>query len=50
MCGGKTCRILNIAIPDNYVEHGNVEILRKEIGIDEVSIIERVKAELEQLG
>ena len=50
LCGGKTCRILNIAIPDNYVEHGNVEILRKEIGIDEVSIIERVKAELEQLG
>ncbi|MGN0352016.1 MAG: 1-deoxy-D-xylulose-5-phosphate synthase [Roseburia sp.] len=26
--------ILNIAIPDDYVEHGNVEILRKEVGID----------------
>ncbi len=50
LCNCRTCRILNIAIPDNYVEHGNVEILRKEIGIDEVSIIERVKAELEQLG
>ncbi len=35
-------RILNIAIPDVYVEHGNVEILRKEIGIDAETITERV--------
>ncbi len=34
-------RVLNIAIPDEYVEHGNVEILRKELGIDEDSIISR---------
>ena len=34
-------RILNIAIPDEYVEHGNVDILRKEVGIDADSIVER---------
>ncbi len=34
-------QILNIAIPDEYVEHGNVDILRKEVGIDADSIVER---------
>lgn len=36
--------ILNIAIPDDYVEHGNVEILRKEVGIDEETICLRTIA------
>lgn len=26
--------VRNIGIPDDYVEHGNVEILRKEVGLD----------------
>lgn len=30
-----------IAIPDEYVEHGNVDILRKEVGIDKDTIIRR---------
>ena len=34
-------RVLNIAIPDEYVEHGNVDILRKEVGIDAESVIKR---------
>ncbi len=34
-------RVLNIAIPDDYVEHGNVDILRKEVGIDAESIVNR---------
>lgn len=34
-------RVLNIAIPDEYVEHGNVDILRREVGIDTESIVER---------
>ena len=34
--------ILAIAIPDEYVEHGNVEVLKKEIGIDAQTIIRRV--------
>ncbi len=35
-------RYLNISIPDAYVEHGNVEALKKEIGIDADSIVERI--------
>ncbi|MGN0157449.1 MAG: 1-deoxy-D-xylulose-5-phosphate synthase [Lachnospiraceae bacterium] len=35
------CRVLSICIPDEYVEHGNVEILKKEIGIDANTIIEK---------
>ena len=31
-----------IAIPDVYVEHGNVEQLKKDIGIDEMSVYETV--------
>lgn len=38
-------KVLNIAIPDEYVEHGNVEILRKEIGIDKESIVKKIVAE-----
>ena len=34
-----------IAIPDEYVEHGNVEILRKEIGMDADSVTKRTLAE-----
>ena len=35
-------KLLNIAIPDEYVEHGNVDILRKEVGIDAESIVNRI--------
>ena len=31
---GSQVRVLPIALPDDYVEHGNVELLRKEVGID----------------
>ena len=37
--------VINIAIPDEYVEHGNVEILRKETGIDKESVVKRIVAE-----
>lgn len=40
-----TARLLPIAISDEYVEHGNVDILRKETGIDASSIVKRVVAE-----
>lgn len=36
------CRMLSVTIPDEYVEHGNVEQLKKEIGIDVQSIIQAV--------
>ncbi|GLB31908.1 1-deoxy-D-xylulose-5-phosphate synthase [Lacrimispora amygdalina] len=38
-------KILNIALPDAYVEHGNVSLLRKGLGIDSDSIIWRMKKE-----
>lgn len=34
----RAIRVLNIAIPDDYVEHGNVDLLRKEVGIDAESV------------
>ena len=37
-----SCEILNIAIPDCYVEHGNVEVLKKELRIDADSVVERI--------
>ena len=30
----ENCKLINIALPDDYVEHGNVNILKKELGID----------------
>ncbi len=42
---GADARIVNIAIPDEYVEHGNVDILRKETGIDADSIVKKLIAE-----
>ena len=35
-------QFLSISIPDAYVEHGNVELLKQEIGIDAASIVERI--------
>ena len=38
-------KVVNIALPDAYVEHGNVSVLRNELGIDSDSIIQRLKTE-----
>ncbi len=35
--------LLTISIPDEYVEHGNVDILREEVGIDAYSIQRRIE-------
>ena len=37
-------KVLNVALPDDYVEHGNVSILREGLGIDSDSIIRTMKA------
>ena len=39
---GSAVKILNIALPDDYIEHGNVEVLRKETGIDEESVLKQI--------
>lgn len=36
-------RLITITIPDEYVEHGNVDILKKEIGLDKDTIIQTIK-------
>ena len=38
-------QILSITVPDEYVEHGNVELLKKEIGIDEETVTKRILEE-----
>lgn len=57
LCGGfgehvlsyvqQTCpgiRVLPVALPDSYVEHGNVDLLKKEVGIDAETIADTVSA------
>ena len=34
--------LLNITLPDEYVEHGNVDILKKEVGIDADTIVNKI--------
>ena len=34
-----------IGISDDYVEHGNVDVLRKEVGLDRESIVKKVIAD-----
>ena len=36
--------ILTVAIPDEYVEHGNVDILKKEVGIDAETVVNNARA------
>lgn len=40
--------LLNFAIPDEYVEHGSVDLLKKEIGIDAESIAGAILARLKE--
>ncbi len=37
--------MLAVTIPDEYVEHGNVELLKQEIGMDADSVVKRVITE-----
>lgn len=39
-------RVLNIALPDCYVEHGNVDLLKKELKVDAESVADRIMQEL----
>ena len=42
-----SAKLINVTIPDEYVEHGNVDLLKKEIGMDEESIVSRILKEME---
>ena len=41
---GSDVQVMNIALPDAYIEHGNVEILKKECGIDAETIEKKIIA------
>ncbi|MBR1771512.1 MAG: 1-deoxy-D-xylulose-5-phosphate synthase [Lachnospiraceae bacterium] len=45
-----TCHCIRVTLPDAYVEHGNVELLKKEIGVDADSIAARIFHELDETG
>lgn len=38
-------RVLPIALPDDYIEHGSVDVLRKEVMLDAESIVTRIITE-----
>lgn len=42
-------KVVNIALPDAYVEHGNVSMLRNDLGIDSDSIMKKLKREFPEL-
>ncbi len=39
----KPPRVLSVALPDTYVEHGNVNLLKEEMGLDEESILSAIR-------
>jgi len=39
---GYDVKVLILALPDQYIEHGNIGVLRKETGIDSQSMTERI--------
>ena len=45
---GYKATVLPVNIPDEYVEHGNVDVLKKEIGIDADSIVGKIKDTFER--
>ena len=42
-------KVLILALPDMYVEHGNVGVLRMENGIDSEGMTEKILEELKEL-
>ncbi len=42
---GADVRVLQIALPDDYIEHGNVDVLKAEAGIDAESVFKQIIAQ-----
>lgn len=42
-------KVICVALPDEYVEHGNVELLKKEVGIDADTIVKKIKTEYNEI-
>lgn len=41
---GSDVQVINCALPDDYIEHGSVDVLKKETGLDAQSIYRRIVA------
>lgn len=41
--------VINIGLPDDYIEHGNVDLLKQETGIDTKTIVNRVITEYSRI-
>lgn len=39
-----------IGIPDDYIEHGNVDLLRREVGLDAETIVKQIIADYVTIG
>ena len=42
-------KVLSMGVPDTFVEHGNISQLREQIGLDSVSIVEKIEHAWENL-
>ena len=42
-------KVLTMGVPDKFVEHGNIPQLREQIGLDSVSIVEKIEHAWENL-
>lgn len=40
-------KVINVAIPNVYVEHGNIEILKSEIGLDKETILNKIQKNID---
>ena len=47
---GIPLKVCTIGISDDYVEHGNVDVLRKEVGLDRESIVKKVIADGQRIN
>ena len=42
-------QVLTLALPDDYVEHGSIDVLRKETGLDVDSMTSRIRTLYDRL-
>ena len=42
---GYNRKIINVAVPNRFISHGNVDVLYKAVGLDVDSIVERILCE-----
>ena len=45
--GYQNTKLINISIPDGYVEHGEVDILKDKLGLTKEAIVQKIEAEME---